>query len=279
MLLRLLVIVSLCLVCSGTAAQSGTEGSDPPAQDSALQEFLDSTMGSIQDTLAMVDEEEPGDSVVLSGALRIDSSRVKPTGGLSGNLASYRDRADFNYASARPESMGLWDRFWRWFWHSWSRLMSRDGFRVGFKVLLYGLSIGILLYVALRLLGMERARLWLGGQGRGSGIRGEMVEDIHAIDYKASIAEAEAEGRYRDAIRFHFLLGLKTMADRGIITWNRNKTNVDYARELSSHALSGPFAQVRRIYEYAWYGEFDVSETDYRALQPYFTSFNNRVSA
>jgi hypothetical protein len=124
---------------------------------------------------------------------------------------------------------------------------------------------------------MEKARLWLGGQGRGTRIRGEMVEDIHAIDYAQSITEAESEGRYRDALRFHFLYTLKMMADRGIIAWNRTKTNVDYARELSSHPLAGPFAQVRRIYEYAWYGEFAVSEADYQSLQPYFSAFNRQV--
>lgn len=233
----------------------------------------------IPDTLAVAENEEADTAVAASAALRMDSSRVVPANGLSGKVAEYRDRTEFKYALARPEGLSLWDRFWRWFWHTWSRLMSRDGFRVGFKVMLYGVSIGILLYVLLRLMGMEKAKLWLGGRGKGPGIRGEMVEDIHAIDYAQSIASAEAEGRYRDAIRFRFLYGLKVMADRGIIGWNRNKTNVDYARELSSHPLSGPFAQVRRIYEYAWYGEFDVSEADYQALQPYFSQFNRQVSA
>jgi hypothetical protein len=233
----------------------------------------------IPDTLAVDENADIDTAVAISSALHMDSSGVEPATGLSAKLGQYRERTEFNYAEARPEGMSLWDRFWRWFWHSWSQLMSRDGFRVGFKVLLYGLSVGILLYVLLRLMGMERARLWLGGQRKGTGIRGEMVEDIHAIDYAQSIEEAEAEGRYRDAIRFRFLYGLKMMADRGIIGWNRNKTNVDYARELSSHPLSAPFAQVRRIYEYAWYGEFDVSEADYQSLQPYFSAFNRQVSA
>jgi tetrahydromethanopterin S-methyltransferase subunit G len=233
----------------------------------------------IPDTLAVAEEPDMDTAGTISPALRMDSSSVMPAKGLSGKIQQYRDRTEFNYATARPEGMSLWERFWRWFWHTWSQLMSRDGFRVGFKVLLYGLSIGILLYVMLRLLGMEKANLWMRGQRKGSGIRGEMVEDIHAIDYAQSIADAEAEGRYRDAIRFRFLLGLKMMADRGIIGWNRNKTNVDYARELSSHPLSGPFAQVRRIYEYAWYGEFEVSEADYQALQPYFSVFNRQVTA
>ena len=280
MSLRLYIIVCLLISAIGhTAAQSIGDRDEQAMQDSTLPVYADSSLHALHDTVAVFDEEVTDQPERVHEALRMDSSRVTPASGLSASLAEYRARAEFNYAQARPEGMSLWDRFWRWFWYSWSKLMSRDGFRVGFKVLLYGLSIGILLYVMLRLLGMEKARLWLGGQGRGQGIRGEMVEDIHAIDYAQSIAEAESEGRYRDAIRFHFLYSLKTMSDKGVINWNRNKTNVDYARELSTHALSGPFAQVRRIYEYAWYGEFDVSEADYRSLQPYFSTFNRQVSA
>jgi hypothetical protein len=210
--------------------------------------------------------------------LSLDSTPIKRASGLTPQLAEYRGQKEFDYRSAVPEGASLWEQFWRWFWTRWTELMSREGFRVGFKAFLWVASIGILLYAILRVLGMEKVRLWIGGEGRGQGIRGEMVEDIHAIDYQASIADAEQEGRYRDAIRFHFLRSLKLMADKGIIRWNRNKTNIDYAQELSAHRLSGSFDQIRRIYEYAWYGEFAVSESDYRVLYPYFSGFDQQVT-
>jgi hypothetical protein len=207
-----------------------------------------------------------------------DTAHVDMAWGLTNHLHDYRGKKEFDYREQDPEGLSPWDRFWRWFWGKWSELMSREGFRKGFQGLLWVLSIGILLYAALRVLGMEKVRLWMGGQGRGPGIHGETVEDIHAIDYAASIAEAEREGHYREAIRFHFLRSLKRMSDSGVIRWNRNKTNVDYAMELSGHPLAGSFEQVRRIYEYAWYGEFVVSAEDYQALQPYFSGFDQKLS-
>jgi len=209
--------------------------------------------------------------------LRFDTGHVDVTWGLTSNLKDYRGRKEFDYQSAIPQGTSLWGQFWRWFWSKWSQLMSREGFRVGFKAFLWTASIGILLYAVLRILGMEKVRFWMGSKSGGQGIRGEMVEDIHAIDYAASIGEAENEGRYRDAIRFHFLRSLKLMSDREVIRWNRNKTNIDYTRELSAHRLAGPFEQIRRIYEYAWYGEFPVSREDYLALHPYFSGFDKMV--
>jgi hypothetical protein len=210
--------------------------------------------------------------------LATDTARIDQAWGLTGHLGEYRNKKEFDYREQEPKGLSPWDRFWRWFWGKWSELMSREGFRKGFKGFLWAASISILLYAVLRVLGMEKVRLWMGGQGSGPGIRGEMVEDIHAIDYAASIEAAEREGRYRDAIRFHFLRSLKLLSDRGHIQWNRNKTNVDYGRELAGHALSGSFEQVRRIYEYAWYGEFSVSEQDYVSLHPYFTGFDQKLS-
>jgi hypothetical protein len=258
------VVLILCF-------QAVRAGQDTTWRNAAIDTSMDG--GTPQSTAVQSPVAEAG-----RRSLRFDTGHVDVAWGLTGNLQDYRGRKEFDYQSAVPQGNSLWEQFWRWFWTKWSQLMSREGFRVGFKAFLWAASIGILLYAVLRVLGMEKVRFWMGAQGRGQGIRGEIVEDIHAIDYETSIGEAENEGRYRDAIRFHFLRSLKLMSDREVIRWNRNKTNIDYTRELSAHRLAGPFEQIRRIYEYAWYGEFPVSREDYLALHPYFSGFDKMVS-
>jgi hypothetical protein len=214
------------------------------------------------------------DSGIAQKALPLDSSELKQRSGLSGQVGSYLKLREFNYSEQTPEAVGFWDRFIAWIWREIDRLFSKEGFRRGFDVFLWLASICILLYAVLRYLGMENVRFWVTGQGGGKGIVGERVEDIHVINYAASIEEAERDGRFRDAIRFHFLRILKGLSDNEIIHWHRNKTNIEYAREISSRPESASFERVRRIYEYAWYGEFSVTERDYQELLPYFRDFD-----
>jgi len=211
------------------------------------------------------------------GGMRLDSSRVQTRGGLRPQMATYLEQKEFNYSEQSPEAVGFWERVIAWVWREIDRLFSRSGFRKGFNVFLWLASISILLYAVLRYLGMEKVRFWISGQSGAGSIVGERVENIHVIDYPSSIEEAEREGRYRDAIRFHFLRILKGLSDKQIIHWHRNKTNIEYAREIASRPESAGFEQVRRIYEYAWYGEFSVSGRDYHTLIPYFRDFEKSL--
>jgi hypothetical protein len=214
---------------------------------------------------------------IAQQGLPLDSSQLEQRSGLRTQVGSYLKQKEFNYSEQTPETVGFWDRFIAWIWREIDRLFSKEGFRKGFDVFLWLASISILLYAVLRYLGMEKVKFWITGQGGGAGIVGERVEDIHVINYPASIEEAEREGRFRDAIRFHFLRILKGLSDKEIIHWHRNKTNIEYAREISSRPESAGFERVRRIYEYAWYGEFKVTERDYQTLLPYFHDFEKSL--
>jgi hypothetical protein len=43
--------------------------------------------------------------------------------------------------------------------------------------------------------------------------------------------------------------------------------------------LSYGFADITRIYEYAWYGEFPVSEQEYNLVREHFNQFEKQVGA
>lgn len=241
-----------------------------PEADSLVQAAtaeIDSTM-----------EEEVEPDTAGFWRLRKDTAALVKRGGLSGELQRYRDDKAYQYTLQPAESLSAWERFWRWFWGKWYELMSNEGSRTIVNFLLWVLAIGVLLYVILRLVGADKVALWLGRNQR-AGLAMEEVEDIHAIAYTDAIREAEAAGRYREAIRYRFLQAMKALTDKNIIQWHRHKTNVDYARELASHPVLPAFEQVRRIYEYAWYGEFDVTEGMYQAIDPAFQQFHKQVGA
>ncbi len=73
---------------------------------------------------------------------------------------------------------------------------------------------------------------------------------------------AIAEGRLRDAVRFRYLHTLQLLEARQLISPGKDKTNMDFLRELSRTAFHKPFAALITLhYEYVWYRESCRSAT------------------
>nr|WP_262905325.1 DUF4129 domain-containing protein [Hymenobacter nitidus] len=90
------------------------------------------------------------------------------------------------------------------------------------------------------------------------------AEDIHSLDFNTLLAQAEAAGNYRLAVRLGYLAVLKQLTDHGLIRWQPEKTNHDYLRELTAGSLRPAFQEITRQFEYVWYGEQnDLSAAHY----------------
>lgn len=98
-----------------------------------------------------------------------------------------------------------------------------------------------------------------------------VVEDsISGVDFDTQIAEATNQGRYAEAIRLHYLKILGQLDEQGRISWQHNKTNHDYLRELKGQAEHPTFRKVTRIFEYVWYGQFPLNQALFhQSLQPF----------
>jgi hypothetical protein len=210
--------------------------------------------------------------------VRYDQGPVSVSPVPAEDVRTYRSMRDFQYTHELPAGVGLWDRFWIWVWIKYAELMENKGIRKGFKVLGWVVPILILLYAVLRVAGMEKAIPWV-RQGGGVGITVSSEEDIRSVDFALGISEAVSGGRYREAVRLHYLQSLVKLADRGLIRWGRNKTNLDYERELSGRPELADFAGLTRIFEYACYGEMPVSADDYRKVSADFEAFDKLTAS
>lgn len=101
--------------------------------------------------------------------------------------------------------------------------------------------------------------------------------DIHAINYDSQIQSALQASDYRLAVRLWFLRSLKEMTDRDLINWKIDKTNSDYYYELSGSGLQQQFGRVSLIYDYIWYGDFEVDEMGYRKVEDDLRGFHATV--
>jgi hypothetical protein len=110
-----------------------------------------------------------------------------------------------------------------------------------------------------------------------SELPGMPVEDLRELPFGALIAEAEAAGAYRRAIRLLFLQTLKHLHATDWIDWRDNKTNQDYAHELYETPLRQDFEALALSYDYVWYGHFELWPERYQALRHRFDAFQSRL--
>lgn len=97
-------------------------------------------------------------------------------------------------------------------------------------------------------------------------------EDINAL-----IAEAVKQNNFRLALRYYYLLSLKKLSENNIIDWQQQKTNEDYKKEIKLNTIQLQFDKITKIYDYVWYGEFEVDAPKFENLKADFINLNKQV--
>lgn len=134
--------------------------------------------------------------------------------------------------------------------------------------------IGFVLYFLIKFLLGKDGNFFFSRKNKKINIENQdLQENIHEINFSESIEKFERQKDYRFAVRYQFLLVLKKLADKKLINWNPEKTNKDYRSELKSNDLKTTFKELAYIFDYVWYGEFEVSEENYNNFKRKFLNF------
>ena len=91
--------------------------------------------------------------------------------------------------------------------------------------------------------------------------------------FEKMIAETETKGDTRQSIRLYYLWLLRTLKEKKHIEWNQQKTNADYHNEIKSEAVKEKFSYLSYLYNYIWYGEFSITDTDYVNAKKAFLTY------
>lgn len=96
---------------------------------------------------------------------------------------------------------------------------------------------------------------------------------IQSQDISQLLKDAINNKNYRLAVRYYYLQLLKTLNEKEIISYQYQKTNAEYLAEVGDEKYRLPLKKVMRIYDFIWYGNFPVTEEDFRHMQQSFYSF------
>ncbi|MBC3540947.1 DUF4129 domain-containing protein [Rufibacter sediminis] len=189
-------------------------------------------------------------------------------------LQELRESKDFQYGQDIRPDMSFWERFWRKIGDYLSQMLSGTSYDGFWKYVLYAIAIGTTVFVILKLLQVDFVGLFSRKSAAAAITYETYRENIHEIDFDALLAEAEAQGDYRRAIRLQYLRTLKLLTDQGLIDWKPGKTNRSYVSELKSSPLLRPFERVTQLFEYVWYGGSSLDEQTFETVRQSFREFH-----
>jgi hypothetical protein len=106
----------------------------------------------------------------------------------------------------------------------------------------------------------------------------EIPENIFEINFPLAINTAEEKKNYRLATRLRYLDTIRRLAEKNLITYSQGKTNFDYIMQLQSMVFYDSFFSLTRIFEYCWYGQFELDETLYARIRNDFLRFQEKLT-
>ena len=192
-------------------------------------------------------------------------------------IDEHKADSDFDYGNRPVPGESLWDRFMRWLQSILSRILYMGTETPVGKIIVYIVLGSIIIYALLKIFKVDIRRTFYSGGDRGVMDYDVHDENIHEMDFEKLIQEAIRNKEYRNAIRLIYLSSLKHLSDHQLIHWQPGKTNHDYMAEISQDNLKSNFGELSYYFEYAWYGDFPISERQFRDVNDVFNNWKKQL--
>lgn len=220
--------------------------------------------------------------VVVQDSVKYDTAtNLKPVYFDGKEIEELRSKKEFEYVNAEKKE-SWWTRFKRWLSLKYEQLFewlfgdyqANSVLLFIFSILPYlilALVLGLIIWLFLKL---NPGKAFLEQPESPQVFATEEEELIQSADLQKLIEEAVQNGQFRLAVRYYFLKSLKELDRAGLISYQYQKTDEDYSSEILQENLRNQFRKISRLYEYVWYGDFKVSEGDFRLAEKGFIQMN-----
>lgn len=221
-----------------------------------------------QDTVVAANKAELVNSKTVSKSLKSDQNTIEVVEFEHNFKSKYADD-EFVY-DVKQQQNNIWERFSEWFSNWLSRTFEFEDGKSAQKFLSYlinGIAFLIIVFVVYLIIKsiLNKEGQWIFGKNSDKNmlLYDDIENNIGSIDFAKLIQETLNSGNKKFVIRYYYLWVLKKMSDNGIIKWDLEKTNSDYLTEIKNDSDRKNFAYLSYLYNYIWYGNFDVNSTNF----------------
>ncbi len=188
-------------------------------------------------------------------------------------------KADPELIYTQPPTVAesLWDRFKRLLSWFFSTLFEKATTTDLGRFLVYLLAIILSIVVIMMLLKVNAFKVFYSGADTGKQNYQVFHENIHEMNFDTLIKEATEKKEYRLATRLVFLHALKILSDKQLIDFKPGKTNHEYVEELATGEIKTGLNELSFYFDYAWYGNFAINETQFQKVKGTFSFWKEKV--
>lgn len=172
---------------------------------------------------------------------------------------------EYQYTSDAPPPENPIARFFDWFFHKLSRFLTSTSYQNVGQYIVLAAIVGLVIYLLKK---AEVLRFLFPQQAQSDGLTYETLsENIHEINFDAAVEAAVYERNFRLAVRLLYLQTLKRLTDGGHIDYKPDKTNRQYVYELADSPIQAHFERLTHQFEFVWYGDFPVDDTQFAQIR------------
>ncbi|PHQ30311.1 DUF4129 domain-containing protein [Leeuwenhoekiella nanhaiensis] len=234
--------------------------------------------------IAMAQDSTVVEKPKIVQEIEYDKTPATPLKFDTDQIENYTAQEEFDYVEEEAPD-NIWTRFKAWIndiWRQFINWILQGEEATGF----FGFLVRALPYLLIA--GVVALLVWLfmkvdlgGSPLKGPDLNKVILTDEQEIIENQNIDElieaALREKNYRLAVRFYYLLLLQKLAQKELIDWEVQKTNADYVYELKDAGLRNTFTRLTRVYDFIWYGNFEVNETDFAKAETEFKKSINTL--
>ena len=200
-------------------------------------------------------------------------------------ISEFKNDKAFDYL-AEIENDSWWTRFKRWLSMKYNQLLqwlfgdyTANGV-VAFLLLIlpYILIAAIMAFVVWLFIRLNPGPSLIGDPETGTVTFNEEEEIVRSQDIPTLIDSAIQAGDYRLAVRYYYLQLLKHLNSKGLINYEFQKTNAEYLAEIRDDSYKSKLKRLMRLYDFIWYGSFNVTEKDFSVAQNSFREVESSIS-
>ena len=195
-------------------------------------------------------------------------------------IDNYRSQPSYNYDEDPNYSESLLDRLWFRF-KAWLRsILGASGYSTLAEIIYYALIILAIAAVVILAIRAQGHNPFARTERRSkTALAADLIDENSSVEsIESLIDKAEQSNDYRLAVRLHYLKALRLLDSAEKIIWRSGKTNHDYLLEIKEGILKEEFDNLNYIYEYSWYGQFEIeSEDQYHQLREPFHTLYTKI--
>ncbi|TDN82385.1 uncharacterized protein DUF4129 [Salegentibacter sp. 24] len=202
----------------------------------------------------------------------------------SKEIEKYKAEKAFDYLE-KIEEDSWWTRLKRWVelkWNAFLQWLFGDYQTNSFWSTVLSALPYVLLVLVLGLITWLFIRLNPGNAVMAEPLMGKVnlkkEEDIvRSADISSLVNKAIEEENYRLAVRFLYLKSLRLLDQKEHISYRFQKTNQDYINEIYKTEIKDQFTKITRLYDFIWYGDFELSKGRFEKANREFTLMENNL--